>query len=202
MKYGKREMRRNYNRKGLTALVAAVLLFCCTVGGTLAWLATSTGDVVNTFTPANITTEVEEKLEGGTKKDVYVQNGSTSIDAYIRAVIVVNWVENATGNIYGKAPKAETDYTLTLGSKWLEKTADGQTYYYYPDVVKAGGQTTDLIESIAPVVDNAPAGCHLEVTILTEAIQADGKNSDGTPAVELAWTDVEVNTDGTLRVKQ
>lgn len=190
MKYGKREMRRNYNRKGLTALVAAVLLFCCTVGGTLAWLATSTGDVVNTFTPAKIETTIEEP-EGTAKTNVTIKNADASIDAYIRATIVINWVDGE-GNIYGIPPVKGEDYTEDLnvdeGEEWF--AVDG--IYYHRAKVAAGTSTAALINEIKPK-EAGPDGYYFQVTILTEAIQADGKNSDGTPAVELAWTDVKVD---------
>jgi len=182
MKRGKREMRRNY--KGRTALVALVLIFCCTVGGTLAWLATSTEDVVNTFTPGEVDSEVHEEFEGSTKKNVQIEN-TGNVDAYIRAAIVVNWVA-ADGTIYGEAPVRDTDYTLETDRYWLQD-ADG--YYYYPDKVGAKQLTAEehyLIKSCTPGADKAPDGCNLQVTILADAIQADGV-SNGKPVVETVW---------------
>lgn len=187
MKYGKREMRRNYNRKGLTALVAAVLLFCCTVGGTLAWLATNTKPVVNTFTPAKIETTIEEP-EGKTKTNVTIKNADASIDAYIRATIVINWVDGE-GNIYGIPPVKGTHYTEDLnvgeGKDWFEE--DG--IYYHRAKVAAGASTAALINEIKPLKEG-PGGYYFQVTILTEAIQADGEVKVGdtaVPAVETVW---------------
>lgn len=197
MKYGKREMRRNYNRKGLTALVAAVLLFCCTVGGTLAWLATNTKPVVNTFTPAKIETTIEE-TPGTAKKDVTIKNADASIDAYIRATIVINWVDGA-GNIYGIPPEKNTDYSENLNvgddKAWFEK--DG--IYYHRAKVAAGASTAALINEIEPLKEG-PDGYDFQVTILTEAIQADGMSGEK-HAVETVWP-VTVGDNDTLRVKQ
>lgn len=195
MKRGKREMRRNY--KGRTALVALVLIFCCTVGGTLAWLATSTEDVVNTFTPGEVDSEVHEVLDGSTKRNVQIEN-TGNVDAYIRAAIVVNWVA-ADGTIYGEAPVRGTDYTLQTDSYWFQD-ADG--YYYYPNKVGAKQLTSEehyLIKSCTPVANEAPDGCNLQVTILADAIQADGV-SNGKPVVETVWTNIKVNANGTLTV--
>lgn len=198
MKRGKREMRRNY--KGRAALVALVLIFCCTVGGTLAWLATSTEDVVNTFTPGEVDSEVHEVLDGSTKRNVQIKN-TGNVDAYIRAAIVVNWADEE-GNVYGTTP-AENDYTMTMTLKlsdtgWQEGN-DG--YYYYANRVKPGAKTSELIKSCSPVEGKAPAGYNLQVTILADAIQADGVDGRSTPAVETVWTNVKVKSDGTLTVK-
>lgn len=200
MKRGKRELPSKRNYKGKTALVALVLIFCCTVGGTLAWLVAATGPVENTFTPAHVTCQVNETFKDGTKSDVKIQN-TGNIDAYIRAAIVVNWADK-DGNVYGTTP-AENDYTMTMTLKlsdtgWQEGN-DG--YYYYANRVKPGAKTSELIKSCSPVEGKAPAGYNLQVTILADAIQADGVDGRSTPAVETVWTNVKVKSDGTLTVK-
>ena len=85
---GKRVMKT----KKTVALVALLVLLCCTVAGTVAYLVTSTDPVTNTFTPASVTTEVEEEFDGTTKSDVQIKN-TGDIDAYIRAAIIINWAD-------------------------------------------------------------------------------------------------------------
>ena len=187
MKHGKREMPREHrNHKGLTALIALVLIFCCSVGGTLAWLAASSGPVTNTFKPTAVKCVVNEDKSGKTKKNVNVsipeKDGTTdTTDAYIRAAIIVNWVDK-DGNVYGVAPEQPTDYTMEINdSDW---TLSGG-YYYYKSSVAPGGNTDDLIETCTPE-ETAPDGYHLQVTILAEAIQAKGITGATGPLD--AWT--------------
>lgn len=185
MKHGKRELPQQHrNHKGMTALVAVVLVFCCTVGVTLAWLFTQTEPVTNTFTPASVTTEVhEDDFNGGTKRNVKVKNTGNT-DAYIRAAIIYNWAD-ADGNIYAK-PVAEGDYTLSTGSKW-NPGDDG--YYYYSGIVNPGDPTENLIDSLSKndTPADVPSIYDLQVTILAEGIQAKGADSSGKTPVELAW---------------
>lgn len=169
MKKGKRELPRS--KKGLTALVALVLIFCCAVGGTAAWLATATDPVTNTFTPSHVTTEVHEGVFiGEAKKNVTVKNTS-DIAAYIRAAIIINWA-NEDGNVYGKAVTAD-DYDISINETDWKKGNDG--FYYYNSIVAAnGGMTPNLILSCTEKDGKAPDGYHLQVTILADGIQADG----------------------------
>lgn len=174
MMHGKRELPRS--KRGLTALVALALILCCAVGGTVAWLATATGPVTNTFTPAKVETEIEEKTDDGVKENVRIHNKG-DIPVYVRAAIIVNWVDK-DGNIYPQKPEKVTDYTIEIGDKWEESNG----FYYYESVVgvknpqnpDATGVTEALIVRCVPVKDNAPDGYYLQVTILAEAIQADG----------------------------
>ena len=177
---GKREMKNN--KKGMTALVALVLILCCAVGGTLAWLVTTSGPVVNTFTPGSVTTYVDEKFENGTKSDVKVEN-TGNVDAYIRAAIVVNWI-NDQGEVYAQ-PVKDSDYEIELnigtGEKQWTKGTDG--FYYYNNSVAPGVQTDVLIKSLTKT-DSAvtPAGYDLQVTILAEGIQAEGMGANDAQA--------------------
>lgn len=47
-------------KKTWVSLVAVVLVLCCAVGGTLAWLTDKTGEVKNTFAPSGIKIELKE----------------------------------------------------------------------------------------------------------------------------------------------
>lgn len=191
MKRGKREMPRKRNSKGLTALVAVALILCCSVGGTLAWLAATTGSVVNTFTPAKTSTEVTEET-GDFKSEVKIKNTS-DIAVYVRAAILVNWVKqngDGTVSVYAVPPVLGEDYTCQIGADWT-LAADG--YYYYNGKVAAGGSTTDLIVEADQTADaNVPDGYQLQMTILSEAIQAEGMGDDVTNAQQ-AWAKAVVS---------
>jgi hypothetical protein len=160
---------------GLAAVIALLLVVCCAVGGTLAWLV-SKNSMTNTFTAGFVNVTIDETLNGDTKSNVKVKvpDGLGSVDAYVRAAIIVNWVDS-DGNIYGAVPVPSTteksgDYNIDIGDGWT-KESDG--YYYYKNIVKAGSESNALIKSCAPVATStAPTGCHLQVTILAEGVQA------------------------------
>lgn len=192
---GKRVMKT----KKPVALVALLLLLCCTVAGTLAYLVDSTDPVTNTFTPASVSTEVNEDFDGITKRNVTIKN-TGNIDAYIRAAVIVNWANDA-GEISG-TPVTNADYSITYNTgangDWFVGS-DG--YYYCKTSVKSEKQdakdcwTPVLIESCTQK-GTAPEGFHLQVTIL-----ADGIQSEPTSTVASVWTAIQVDTNGNLTAK-
>lgn len=180
-------------KRSLVLVVSVLALVLAVAGGTLAWLSANTTPVTNTFTPAQVSCTVEENFDGTTKKDVQIKNTS-NIDAYIRAYVVVTW-KDAQGNVYGKLPVKNTDYTMTgPEAGWVEK--DG--YYYYTSPVAANGGLTGVLisecklnEGVMPPAD----GYSLSVEIIAEAIQ-----SQPTTTVTSVWP-VTVDTDGALTPK-
>lgn len=171
---GKRVMKT----KKPVALVAILVLLCCTVAGTLAYLVTSTDPVTNTFTPASVSTEVNEDFDGITKRNVTIKN-TGNIDAYIRAAVIINWAD-ANGNV-SATPVKDGDYVIKYDSSntW-KKIGD---YWYYTKPVAADSLTEKaLIESCTPVAGKAPEGYDLQVTIL-----ADGIQSEPLTAIKEAW---------------
>ena len=171
-------------RKTVLLLTAVALLLTIAVGGTIAYLTTSTETVENVFEPASVVPEIEETFTGTEKDDVYFWN-SGEVDAYIRAAVVVNWKNQTTGELQ---PIKESDYTMTIpaGRGW-SKANDG--FYYYGGVIKpseskpesAGTDysTTVLLTDckLASGV-TPPDGYTLHVEIIAQAIQADGMNAD------------------------
>ena len=177
---GKRVMKT----KKPVALVALLVLLCCTVAGTVAYLVTSTGPVTNTFTPASVTTEVVETFANGVKSDVKIKN-TGNIDAYIRVAVVANWA-NSAGDVYGGAvPTEGTDYTApVLQNGWI-KVGD---YYYYTSAVPAGSSTGTLFAPIEQLTTCKDANYGLQVTILADGIQAEPVH-----VVADVWKDVRVD---------
>ncbi len=170
-------------KKKSIVLVALILIFTMSAGGSLAWLVSHGGAVTNSFTHAYVATEIDETLNMTSKTKVRVKN-TGDIDAYIRATYVVNWV-NAEGQINASAPVAGKDYTVTLNKEDWEQGADG--YWYCKTRVGAGDYTPELIKSISPADTTPPAGCTFQVTILADGIQADGRTLSGTKAAVDVW---------------
>jgi hypothetical protein len=160
---------KKISRKTLALLAALLLLMALPVHGTVAFLADRTGAIPNTFTPVEVDTVIVETVAKGEKTSIAVQNprADNHIDAYVRVVVVGNWVD-ADGNIV--APWSLDSYNT---SSW---TKNGQFYYY--NQVLTVGQTTDnlLTGSGIKEADLAkPKGAdHLVVTVVHQSIQAAG----------------------------
>ena len=181
-------MKRIFNGSGgrKTALILSLcLIFALAVGTTFALLKASTAPVENTFTAAKSGTDIVEELDGNQKKSIVVKNTGTAV-SYVRVKLVMNWVD-ATGNISAEP----VNITPSITDNWFLK--DG--IYYYKMPVAPDGKTENLLQADSPITEPAdkPAGCHLEVTVLAESIQAAPST-----AVEGAWTAVKVDGDGNL----
>ncbi len=165
----KTTIRRN-KKLILLISVVAILILALTAGTTLAWLKASSGPVVNTFTPARVTSQVEESIKDGVKSDVRIKNTS-NIDAYIRVAVVINWVDK-DGNVAAQKPVKDTDYTIeyNLTSNGWRQGADG--YYYYSSAVAPDHLTNELIKECKAVAGKAPEGYSLSVEIIADAIQS------------------------------
>lgn len=166
---------KRMNSKAVVLLITIAVLLTVTVGGTVAYLAASTPSVTNVFTPGSVVPEINETLEGDVKKNVTIRN-TGSVDAYIRAKIVVTW-QNAAGDVYPVMPMKDTDYTIEINTNAWE--LNGGFYYYIggenSDKVSAQGSTTNLINTCRLREGaNVPSGYTLHVEILAQAIQADG----------------------------
>lgn len=79
-------------KKLIITLVSIVLAVAVAVTGTLAYLYSRTGSVVNEFTPTEVTCKVVETFENNVKSNVSIKNTS-NIDAFIRVAVIANWVD-------------------------------------------------------------------------------------------------------------
>lgn len=159
-------MRRTKHWKGLVGLAALVLLLCAAVGGTLAWMTAQSDTVKNTFTPAEVTTKIEETISGTSKSGITVKN-TGDVEAYVRAAIAMAWVD-ASGKPVGSSTALPT--LPNPSNDWV-KGSDG--IYYYTQPVAPGDTTATAIFTTAITEPtDKPANCHLQVTVLAEAIQS------------------------------
>lgn len=158
------------SRRPLLLLASLVLLLALAVGGTEAWLNSSSGPVTNTMIPGQVPITINETFNGTTKSGVSVTN-TGNIDAYIRVAIVANAVDKDGNIIAGKAPS----YTVNE-EKW-QKLEDG--YYYYKGAVAPNGTTEALFSGLVTVTGG-------ELNILAESIQVLG-GINGKTASVYAW---------------
>lgn len=146
--------------KHFAGLLALALILVCTVGGTVAYLVTHTEPVVNTFTPGEVSCQVEEEFkDNDTVKTKAVVKNTGNVPAYIRVAVVANTIDGE-GNITGMA--------TTLPGNWLntENWAEGDDgFYYYKGVVQPKAVTNDLLNADINLTG-------IQVTILASAIQS------------------------------
>lgn len=138
-------------KKKVLSIVAVVLVLCCAIGGTLAWLTDKTDSVVNTFTVGDINIELTESenlnlkmVPGNTiTKDpkVTVKDGSeacwlfvkveksANFDSFMTYEMADGWtaLPDVTGVYYREvaATTAATDFSVLKDNSVLVK--DGVT---------------------------------------------------------------------------
>lgn len=158
--------------------VSLVLLIFGAIGGVLAYLSASTESLNNNFEYTYVTCQVEEQFDANTKSNVTVKN-TGNIPAYIRASVIITW-KDAEGNVYGKTPTPEKDYTISFSDNW---TKNGD-YFYCNLPVAPNSSAPALIEECTEISANRPAdGYALSVEIIADAIQSEPAN-----AVNSAWS--------------
>ena len=156
--------------KHFAGLLALALILVCTVGGTVAYLVTHTDPVVNTFTPGEVSCQVEEEFKDkNTVKTKAVVKNTGNVPAYIRVAVVANTIDKQ-GNITGAAD--ENILKNALAASGWTKNGD---YYYYNTAVDPNGLTGELLKNSIELEG-------IQVTILASAIQ-----STPTDAVQEAW---------------
>lgn len=157
---------KNMKMKSILLLALVVAVLMGTVGGTVAYLVTSTDPVTNTFTPAKFDTDIEEKVDSGVKSKIIVKN-TGEVDAWVRVAIIGNYVNEAgqvVGDWNGTVDYNEDNWELS------------DRYYYYKEIVPAGGETVNLLETGINAVTRED-GAHLEITVIHQSIQAEGLNA-------------------------
>lgn len=180
--------------KATALIISLSLALLIAVGGSLAYLVTHTEAVINIFNPTRVTCEVVETFTPGAteKNNVTVKNTGTT-SAYIRVAIVANWYDS-TGNIvspYRIVPDWE-GFSGLPGSNWkYQRSTDSNSmyYFYYTKAVPAGQTISDYLFTSFDVskVQKPENADHLEMVIISQAVQADGVTDDGTKAVIDAW---------------
>lgn len=144
--------------KSSALIIALALILVLAVGGTVAYIFTQTGPVINTFTPTEAKITVDEEISGNQKTSITVENVSTGVPVYIRVALVANMIDE-DGNVTDAADVPN----FTPGDNWILGN-DG--YYYYTEPVPVGQSTGNLLKSPMELVEN------MQVVVLADAIQA------------------------------
>ena len=189
----KANRRRSVGMKTFAAMLALVLVIGCAVGGTVAWLVSSTDPVVNTFTYGDInitlseTTGNDYKIIPGVnigkdpkvtvKKDseacwlfVKVEKAGTFVTNKVTYSIATGWTQgdgtNIPENVYYReveAVTADTSYYVLQGST------------EYPNGVVTVSEELTKAEVNSITAENQP-----KLTFTAYAVQKDGIADAGT----------------------
>ena len=154
-------------KKAVILALSAALLLAGATGGALAYLTGEADPVVNSFVPGAVTCEVVQTVTGDAETGAKVRN-TGNVRAWIRAAVVGNTV-NADGYLTGNA-----DLSSYLGASGWTQHTDG--YWYWSGKVEPQALTGELL------TDDIDLNGTL-VTVLAEAIQADGMPESVTTAI-------------------
>ena len=197
----KRRKSRTRMNRATVLLMAILMLIGVAAGSTVAYLITETDEIPNTFTYGKVSCEITETVADNVKNNVKVKN-TGNVNAYIRAAVVVNWLDSE-GNIVPSVP-AGYGYTLTVNtveenpnSKWVKGT-DG--YYYYTLPVEPKKETMDSLLTCTVIY---PEGSETREYTPSVEILATAVQSVPERAVQAAWgADFTIKEDGSLDVPQ
>lgn len=156
------------------------------VGATLALMASPSNAVTNSFTAADIDTEIEEVLTNGDKQ-VSIKNYGPS-DAYVRARIMVSGVNPENVKIVSEEPAEGTveanPNTVYLVMKnptlWVQEDGAAQEddFYYYLGVLGADKSSKNLLDKVVlgkTLAENTDFLDTFSVTIYHESVLAINK---------------------------
>ena len=194
-------------KKAWVSLVAVVLVLCCAVGGTLAWLTDKTGEVKNTFAPSGINITLTETPNTDTDgngendawkadmipgfsytKDPVVTVKGGSVDCYL----FVKFEENGDPTKY-----LTYTSTLTVANGWTQ--GDGtdipSSVWYRKVTANAADQSWNLLNGDTIAVkdtvakDNMADAAKAELVYTAYATQLYKSNGVEFSAAE-AWDNV------------
>ena len=196
---------KTYSRKPKRSIKPFLIAFCvcilacAAVSGSLAWLISAPGPVVNEFIPGEVTIQVDETFddEHTTKQNVSIKN-TGNVPAYIRVALVPAWVDDE-GNIAAKPAslKLNDDCNIAWGKDGSGYEADwfigSDGFYYCKTVIEPDESTPILIKSCT--VKGEGHEYDFELQVIASAVQ-----SLPTSTVGEVWP-VVVGPDGTLAKK-
>lgn len=174
MYQGKRTKRSGGGlRKFLLLGAVLALALAVSVSVTIAFLIDKDNTVTNSFTPVSVSCKINETVSNKIKSSVTVEN-TGDISAYIRVAVVVNKADGDGNIVAGDVDEGKGSFTL--GDGWVEH----EGYYYYTSPIAARSSTENLISGTGISLEG------IRVTILAEAIQADGGTAEKSAVVD-AW---------------
>lgn len=196
---------KNFFKSHVKLCIAVLALSLVTVGATLALMVSQSNSVTNSFTAAEIDTEIKEELGSDMTKQVSITNHGRS-DAYVRARIMVSGVKSTDVEIVAAVPSPiESDKVYLVmqnngdsSGKWTKEAVTANdtysdAFYYYlavlpgtdsqPDSAEAR-QTSDLLTKVvlgSKLEEDQDFLEKFSVTIYHESVLAINQPAEGEP---------------------
>lgn len=164
--------------KATSLMVSLALVLALGLGATLAYIATATDPVPNSFEPRKVEVSISENFNRKVKSDVTFSN-EVDIPVFVRATLAVWWTD-AEGTIVSQPEGCSWSGGEVLAG-W---TKIGDIFYYNKALSpkgQSGDTTTIMLSAIEAQIPNE-SGHELNVDVLYEAIQAEPST-----AVQDAW---------------
>ena len=140
-------------------LVSLLVVFCISIGGTIAYIIATDKPVSTTFKP--VLYEANVLNNNGT----YTVKTSGNVAAFVRVAIKTNWMKD--GMLFTEPSITSNDYIFVYDStKW---TLVGE-YFYYNSPLDPGETTSDITVILTGV---APEGCTFQSNMIAEILPAD-----------------------------
>lgn len=199
-------------KKIAIAIAAAALAGTCAIGGTLAWLTSTTSKVENVFTMGNVSITLDEadvdnpdnrwsatpedptqsyRLTPGTvtAKDPTVTVNGTSEPCYVFVAVKDTLTDDENFTLVNS--KLGTDWVKVDGAE----IADGYTLYRYNGIVSPSGEAKKFVLfdgiNVADGVTEDDFNEDATIDIKAFAIQSANLGDDDTPAVDAAIEEAE-----------
>lgn len=175
-------------KKKVLSIVAVVLVLCCAIGGTLAWLTDKTASVTNTFTVGDINIELTEtttnyKMVPG---KTITKDPVVKVEANSEACWLFVKVEKSTN--------FNNFMTYIIADGWTALPSVDGVYYRqvaattaavtFP--VLAGNTVTVKTDVTKTMLNNLNAATYPTLTFTAYAVQ-----SDGITDVTTAWAEAQ-----------
>lgn len=150
-------------RKSWPMVLCVILMAAISVGVTLAYLASASDPVINTFQAGSVGADIYEEFDGSIKSVIAVRNtGKSPVYARVR---LVSYYESSEGVV--DASKGSPAVSFNCGTGWVE----AGEYYYYTLPVGAGQSTTNLLDT------NIEMEKGQVIEVLADTVQATPKDA-------------------------
>ena len=197
-------MRKSLGVKALIAVIALVLVCCCAIGGTVAWLIAKTEPVLNTFTYGDINITLTETDTGDgdgnpyTNEYLMVPGNTITKDPLVTVVagsedswLFVEIEKSANFDTFMEYSVAD-GWTLLPGEtnvyyRETSKSDDKQEFGVIADntvSVRGEGVTKEMLNAL----DKDGANKYPTLTVTAYAVQ-----KDNIPTAQEAWAIAEAN---------
>lgn len=181
--------------KTMILVLAVMLIVGCTIGGTLAWLTATTGEVKNTFTTSDISITLDE-TKGGANKEFKMVPGYT-IEKDPKVTVLAGSEKCYLFVKLEKSTNFDTFMTYTTATGWTALTGVANVYYRVVETSTAD-QPFDVLSgnsvSVKDTVTKADMNTLTSTTYPTLTVTAYAsqyyKNNTEAFTVSEAWNNV------------